>query len=187
MEVRTVLAHCLRIFCHLFVQVFHAGIIESVDSVHRAQAQATTTAHAFVDIDSCLAIGNAGCAMSTNLDAATAANTFLLINLGLAIVMHFHFASTRATAHAQILNSTAKASHFVSLKVRQGNDNIGIHNSAANLRFLHKLSIFNRHISLISALKAIGNNHMATSRKGTKAVFESRIHMLQRMLATAHI
>ena len=75
--------------------------------------------------------------MSANLDAATAADAFLLANLGLAIVVHFHFAGTGAAAHAQIFNRAAKAGHFVALKMRQGNNNIGIHNSATNLCFLY--------------------------------------------------
>ena len=89
MEARTVLAHCLGIFGHLFVEVFHASIVERVDGIHGAQPQATAAAHAFIDIDGSLAIGDARSAMSANLDAATAADAFLLANLGLALTKTF--------------------------------------------------------------------------------------------------
>ena len=75
--------------------------------------------------------------MSANLDAATAADAFLLANLGLAIVVHFHFTGTGTATHAEIFNGATKACHFMTLKVSQRNHDIRIHNRTANLCFLY--------------------------------------------------
>ena len=56
--------------------------------------------------------------------------------------MLLRFTSARSATHANIFDSAAKAGHLMPLKVGEADENIGIHNGAANLGFL---DIFTAH------------------------------------------
>ena len=84
--------------------------------------------------------------------ALAAADAQLLLDIGLAGVVHFHFAGARAAAHADILDGAADALGLVALKMRQGNDDIRIHHGAANLRLFDVLAALDGDEHLVGAL-----------------------------------
>ena len=107
--------------------------------------------------------------------------------MGLAVVVHFHFSSTRAAAHTNIFDSAAETRGLMALKMVEGDNDIGIHQSLADFSFLDQLPMGNCHIGLVRAFQTIGDNNMAASRKGAEAIFVRRCNVFQRMFAAAYI
>lgn len=75
----------------------------------------------------------------------------------------------------------------MALKVGQGDEYVGIHDSTADLGLFYELAAFNRHLCLVIAFQAVSNDDMASGLEGVKAVFIRRIHMIQRIFAAAYI
>lgn len=186
-ETGSAVAHSQRVFRHLLVQVLHAGIIDSIDCIHGTHAQATPAADAFIGIDSSLAISDTRCAMSADFYAAAAANAFFCLHLWLAIIVHLHLARTGTAAHAKVFQRAAEARHLMSLEMGQANNDIGIHQRTANLRFLHQLAVRYGYIRLISTLQTVSDDYMAASGERIEAILIGSIHMLQRVLTAADI
>ena len=90
--------------------------------------------------------------MSADTLAGMAADTFALLNLRFAVMVHFHFTGTRTAAHADIFNSSAKARRFMPFKMVQADNNIGIHQRFADFGFFYNFTAGNRDISLVGAL-----------------------------------
>ena len=181
------MANSLRIFRHLLVKIIKACIVNSVDCIHGANTQATTTAYALGNINGSLTVSNRRCTVSANIYATTATDTFFSINLGMTVVVHFHFACTRTAAHTNIFNSTTKACHFVTFEVSERDKYVRIHNGATNLRFFYQFAIMYGHISFISTLQAVCNNYVATGAKRSEAIFISTVDMFKRFFTTTNI
>ena len=79
--------------------------------------------------------------------------------------MLLRFTSARSATHADVLDGSAKAGHFMPLKVGEADENIGIHNGAANLGFLDIFTVRDGHIGLVGALEAIGDDDLAAGRE----------------------
>ena len=90
--------------------------------------------------------------MRANTLARAAADAFFGYNVRFAVVVHFHLACTAAAAHANVFNNAAEAGHFVSFKMIQADDNIGVHQRLADFGFFYQFAVRHRHISLVRAL-----------------------------------
>ena len=55
-----------------------------------------------------------------------------------------HLAGAAAAAHADVLQRAAEAGRFVALEVRQADEDVGVHDGAANLGGLAVLEMFIR-------------------------------------------
>ena len=74
----------------------------------------------------------------------------------------------------------------MAFKMVQGDEDIGIHNSAADLGFFYILPV-NWNENVISSLESVCDQDVAAGGKWIVAVHIGRIQMIQRILAAAHI
>ena len=63
--------------------------------------------------------------------------------------MLLHLSGTASAAHANILNTSAKARHLMPFKMTQADKHIRVHDSAADLCLFHHLAALNRHSHII--------------------------------------
>ena len=70
----------------------------------------------------------------------------------------------------------------MALEVVQGNDDVCIHDSSADLGFLHIFAAGDADEDLICALQAVGNDHMAAGGVGHEAVLVGGFQMIQSVL-----
>ena len=73
------------------------------------------------------------------------------------------------------------------LEVRQGDEDVGIHDGAADFGFLYISAAFHRDQGLIGAFQTVGNDHMAAGGEGRKAVGVGCVHVVQGIFASADI
>src|SRR5699024_4562913 len=122
-----------------------------------AHADAPAAADALTIVDGALAVFDLGAVVGADLLARAAADALLLIHNGLAGGVHFHLAGARAAAHAQVLEGTAEARHLMPLEVVEGDDDVGIHDGAADLGGFTEGTAHHRHLHIVGALQAVGN------------------------------
>ena len=90
--------------------------------------------------------------------------------MGLALCVHFHLARARAAAHADVLERAAVARLLMPLEVREGDDDVRVHQGSADLRVFHILAANDRNLHIVAAAQTVGNDHMAARRERRKAV-----------------
>ena len=186
-ESRAVLHDGLGVLGDLAVHNVVGLVVVGGNGVLGADADAPAAAHAAALVDGALAVFNDGRAVGTFPGAHTAAHAQVLLDVRLAGVVHFHFAGARAAAHAEVFERAAKARHFVALEVGEGNDDVGVHQRAADLGFLYVLAALYRHGQVVGALQAVGNDGLHTGLEGVKAVLVSAFQVLQGVLAAADV
>ena len=187
MEARSVLNNGLGVLSHLFVKKISGIPLVIVDGIKWTSTYATATALTNILVDNGLLVFVGNGIGATMLGTNLTATAFFHINRHLAGGMLFHLACTASTAHADILDCTAKACHFMALKMSQGNEYVSIHNGTANLGSLAVFTIFYRNFNIICTLKTVANNNLTTSGNSIKAVYVSTVHMLQGVLSAAWI
>ena len=84
--------------------------------------------------------------------------------------MHFHLTRSRAAAHAEIFECAAEARFLMALEVREGNDDVRVHQRPADLRVFHILAAHDRHFDIIAAAQAVCNDHVTAGGKRRKTV-----------------
>ena len=72
-----------------------------------------------------------------------------LVNAWLTCSVLLHLSGTRTTAHAEIFHCATKACLLMALKVREADDDIGIHESTADFGILDVFSANNGNFYLI--------------------------------------
>ena len=107
--------------------------------------------------------------------------------MGFSGVVLLHFPGPAAAAHADVLQRAAKTRRLVPLKMGQGDKHIGVHHRPADLGIFHIFATGHRYLSLIVALDAIGDNHLAPGGHGIEPIEHSGVQMIQAVLASAHI
>ena len=83
MEMGTILQHSQRILCNLTVEDIVGLILRGLYSINRANADAATAADTLIVINGCLFVCNRNGTMGANLLALTAANALLLLHIRL--------------------------------------------------------------------------------------------------------
>ena len=73
------------------------------------------------------------------------------------------------------------------LEVGQGDEHVGVHDSAPDLRRLHVLAARHRHLHLVAALQAIGNNDLTAGGHGVETVEHGTVHVIQCVFPPAHV
>ena len=186
-ELRLAIDDSCRVFRHLFAEGSSRLPGNRRNGIGRTQCQTTAAAQAFIGINGALPVFNAGSSVSADVHAASAANAFIRIDSHLAVAVLFHLTGPAAAAHADIFNSPAKAGHFMSFKMVQGNNDIRFCQRFTDLCLFQHFPVGNRHQRFIVALQSVGNDHMAAGAERIKAIGISRVQMFQGMLAAAHI
>ena len=73
------------------------------------------------------------------------------------------------------------------LEVVEGDDDVGIHDGAANLGGFTEGTAHHRHLHIVGALQAVGNEDLAARGIGAEAVEERRVQVIQGVLPGAHV
>ena len=85
-----------------------------------------------------------------------------------------HLARAGAAAHADVLDGAAKAGGLVALEVGQADEDIGVHDGAADLGRLAVFAVGHRHLDLIGAAQAVADEDLAARGHGPEAVLPGR-------------
>ena len=188
-EVGPVLHHRLGILGNAAVQLVHRRVVVAADGVKVAVSQAAAAARALVvvDIGGAALTGEGDGVLGADLGAGVALAAEGLVHIGLARSVLLQLARTASAAHAQVLQRAAEAGVLVALEVVQADDHIRVHDGPADLGVLHVLAALHGYLGLVGALQTVGNDDLAAGGLGGEAVFHSGVHVLQRVLAAAHI
>ena len=187
MEAGTVLADSLRIFRHFAVQQVAGVPLLVADGIVGAGTNATAAALADVLVDMRLVVFIGDGARTAFLCTAAASTAKLFVHDDLARGMLLHLARAAAAAHADILERSAEAGHFMPFEMRKADEDIRIHDGAADFRGLHIFAVLDGDIHFIRSAQTVADDDLAARRDGIEAVEIRAVHMLQRMLAAAGI
>ncbi len=187
MEARPVLHHSLGVLCHFLVQKIPCIPLLVADSIKAAGTNTAAAALADILVNNSLVVHIGDGIRATLLGTTAATPTLFLIYHILAGGMLLHLAGTTAAAHANILDSSAKASALMALEVSQADEHICIHNGTANLCRLADFTILYRHLHIVGSLQSIANNDLTAGGNTVKAVDIGTFNMLQGVLAAAWI
>ena len=108
-------------------------------------------------------------------------------NLGLAEAVHGHFTGAATAAHTDIFDGASEARHFMSLEVGQGNEDVGVHDGAADESALEFRAVFQRYFHVVGTLQTVADDDLAAGAQGGESVFIRGIEMLKSMLAAADV
>ena len=189
MKVWATVQHGLGVFRHFVVEHFDGGIMCERNGVKITRSQAAATAHAIIVIDRGF-LGFGGVVqgvIGALLDAGLAANAQRFVDIGLTVAVLLRFTSARSATHANIFDGAAKAGHLMPLKVGEADENIGIHNGAANLGFLDIFTAHHGHQGFVCAFEPVANDDGAIHRKGRKTVLPCAFQMFQGIFAATGI
>ena len=187
-EGRPAMADGGGVFGHLPIQHFGGGIVRAEDDVLRAGADAAAAALAQVVIDVGLVILEIDGAAAAILGAVAAADAvFGLGDDGLAVGVLIHLPGAAAAAHADILDGPAEAGQFVALKMVEGDEDVRVHDGAADLGVFDVFAVRNGHLDLIRAAQAVRDENLTAGRHGPEAVELRAVQVIQRVIAAAHI
>ena len=101
--------------------------------------------------------------------------------------MLFHLAGAAAAAHADILDGTAEARHFMAFEVSQADENIGVHDGPADFRFFDVFAVLDRHFDFIGSSQAVADDDLTARRDRIIAVEVGTVQVFQGMLTAARI
>ena len=200
-EARTVLNNGLGVLGDLVVEYVGRGIIVGLDAVLVARGNAASAAHAAIVVDGShanragAAVGKLALTRTVKRDGAVRANllagtaTYAVgsIDARLAGGMLLHLAGTAAASHAQVLHGAAKAGLLMTLKVREADHDVGIHECLADLCLAHVLAALDRDERLVGTLEAVGDDDLATRGIRGKAVLVGGVDVLERVFAATDI
>ena len=186
-EARAVLYDGLCVLRHLAVEQITSIPLLVADGIVRAGADAAAAALAEVFMDHSLVVlvGDGIRAALLCALAATAAEFF--VDDALARRMLLHLASAAAAAHADVLDGAAKARRLMTLEMREADEDVGIHDGAADLGLLDVLAVLDRHLDIIRAAQAVADDDLAACRHRVEAVEVRAVHVLERVFAAARI
>ena len=202
-EVRATVDDSVGVFGNFVVKDVIGFIGAGFDRIFRAGTDAASTAYTFVVVDEgalfgVFAFSSAARAVFTGIvykadgivrtvfATFSAGNAKLGMYVWFAAAVHFHLAGAGAAAHAQIFEGAAKSGGFMTFKMVEGDDDVGIHDRTSDFGFLHIFPV-DRHQCFVGALQAVGNDDMAAGGKGIVAVFISAVQMVQCIFAASDI
>ena len=161
--------------------------IVRMDGVHRTDVDAAAAAGALIFQDGALAVFDVRAVVGAVFHALAAADALILIDDGLAGTVHLLLAGARAAAHADVLERTAEARGHVPLGVRERDEDVGVHDGAADLRRAQILAAADGHEVVILALEPVGNDALSARGHGRIAVKHGAVEMVERVGAAADI
>ena len=189
MEAGPPVHHRLGVLGHAAVQLLDRGPVGKLDGVKVAGADAAAAAHAGIGVDVHLAGGlvKDQAVVGALPLAAAAAAALVLVDQGDAVAVLLLFAGAAAAAHAQVLDGAAEARLLVPFEVVQADDDVRVHNGAADAGFLDVLAALHRHRDVVGAFQAVADQDGAAHRHGGKAVLPGAVQVLQRIFAAAGV
>ena len=119
--------------------------------------------------------------------ALPAAAALVRINLRRPFIVLVHLAGTAAAAHADIFQRSAKAYILMPLEMGQGNQDIGLHNRAADPRCLAVFAVGDGHLHIVRAPKPVADDNLATGGDGIKTVDFRTGQVLHRIASAAGV
>lgn len=185
-EVGAVFDDRIGILTDLVVQEVVAVGAGGADGVNRADTDTAATADAAVVIDAGFACMKRDGAVGTLSGAHAAGNAEVGVGIGLTVIMHLHLPGAGTRAHAEILDRAAEAGGLVGLEVVERDDDVGVHDGAADLRRAAVLEI-DRDLDLIGAAQAVGDQDLTAGGGGTEAVLGGAVEMVEGVAACADV
>ena len=156
---------------HLAVQHLVGAVAQGIDGVEVAGTDAAAAALALVLVDDRLillvVVDGVGAAL---LGAAMTAAAEVFLHRRVAGGVLLHLAGAGAAAHADVLDGTAEAGGLVALEVAQADEDVGVHDGAADLSGLAVFAVRHRHLHLIGAAQAVGDDDLTAGGHGPEAV-----------------
>ena len=177
----------LGILGDLAVEQLVCDRIVRVDGVHRADVDAAAAAGALILQDGALAVFDVRTVVRAVFDALAAADALVRIDDGLAGAVHLLLAGARAAAHADVLERAAESRSRVALGMRERDEDVGVHDGAADLRRAQILAAADGHEVVIVALEPVGNDALRARGHGRIAVKHGAVEMVERVGAAADI
>ena len=186
-EAGTVLADCLRVLRHLAVEEVAGIPLLVADRVEAAGADAAAAALAEVLVDVRLIVFVRDGIGAAFLRAFAAAAAEILIDDALARGVLLHLARAAAAAHADVLERAAEACRLMPLEMGEADEDVGVHDGAADLRFLDILAVLHRDRDVVRALEPVADDDLAARCDRVEAVEVRAVHVLERVLAAAGV
>ena len=173
---------------HLAVQHLVGAVAQGIDGVEVAGTDAAAAALALVLVDDRLVLlvvaDGVGAAL---LGAAMTAAAEVFLHRRVAGGVLLHLAGAGAAAHADVLDGTAEAGGLVTLEVAQADEDVGVHDGAADLSGLAVFAVRHRHLHLIGAAQAVGDDDLTAGGHGPEAVQLGAGQVLEGVLSAARI
>ena len=145
--------------------------IHGVDGVECAGTDASAAALALVVVDHGLLILTVGDGIAAALlGAASAAAAEVLVHSGLALTVLLHLAGSASAAHADVLQRAAEAGHLMALEVRQGDQNVCVHQRSAHEGGFAVFPVGHGNFNIVGAAQAVSNDDVAAGGDGVEAV-----------------
>ena len=101
--------------------------------------------------------------------------------------MLFHLAPAASAAHADVLDRAAKARHLVALKVGQADEDVRVHDRAADAGGLAEFAVLDRDLDVVRAAQAVADEDLAAGGHGPEAVEVGAVQVLQGVAAAAGV
>ena len=186
-EAWAILTDGLRVLRHAAVEDVGGVPDLVVERVERTRADAAAAALAKLLVDDRLVLNVGNRVRAAFLRAATTAAAKLLMHADLARRMLLHLARAAAAAHADVLDRAAETRLLVPLEVREADEDVGVHDGAADLRRLQHAGVLDRHFQLVRAAQTVADDDLTARRRRVEAVDVRAVEMLGRMAAAAWI
>ena len=101
--------------------------------------------------------------------------------------MLVHLTGAAAAAHADVLQRPAEAGGLMALEVRQADEDVGVHDGAADLGGLAVLAVDDGHFHFVRAAQTVADDDLAAGGDGVEAVEVSAVQVFEGILAAAGI
>ena len=187
MEAGPPVHHRLGIFGDLPVQIGDRLVPVHPDGVPGTDGDAPAAAHAPAVVDGGLAVRNGDAVVGADAGAGAAAHAVVLGHMGLPGVVLLHLTGPAAAAHADVLQRAAEARLLVALEMGQGDEHVRVHHRPADLGLLHIFAAAHRHLHLVVALEAVGDDDLAAGGQGGEPVEHGGVHVVQGVFPPAYI
>lgn len=186
-EARSAVAYRLGIFSHLSAELLVGVPVHVLYGVEWTGAYAAAAAFAEFRIDVSLAgvVGNGVRAAFPG--AALAKPAFVLMNDGLSAVVLMHLAGPGTAAHADIFYSPSEACGFMTLEVRERNEDVSVHDGVAYEGRLAIFSVLDRYLNVIGSAQTVSDYHRTACRHIIEAVDLGAVEMVYGILPRSRI
>ena len=186
-ERRTAVDDGFGVLGDLAVEQLVCDRIVRMDGVHRADVDAAAAAGALIFQNGTLAVFDVRAVVRAVFHALAAADALIRIDDGLAGAVHLLLAGARAAAHADVLERAAEARGHVALGVREGDEDIRVHDGAADLCRAQIFAAADGHEVVIVPLEPVGDDALRAGGHGRIAVAHCAVKMVERVGAAADI
>ena len=188
MEVGLVFQYRLGVLVNTGVERTGIVVRFQIRALELTNRDALTAANAFAVVDNGFLrlLVKRNRFVTAMLDAQPAAAAGVRVNNRLGRRVHFEFAGHSAAAHAEVLNCSANSRRFVSLEMRQRNEDVSVNNRRADFGSGTVLAV-DGDFPIIQTLQAVADYHLTASGKRIEPVDHGGLKMVNGVLSASGI